>query len=244
MKAEQLQLALRPRPIHEAVDLGVRMTQRSAASLLRAHVPFALLLAVACASTVELSPWLPAVLLWWLKPWLDRGLLHVYARQAFGEATSFGDAWDARRRAPWLPMLQLLTLWRLSCWRSYALPVAQLEGQAGQARRQRTRVILRSHRGSAAMMQSAFSTCELVVTVALLSLIPWMTPGLRTLAGVDLLFGDSRGGALLAFAAQALAVAFVEPFYVAAGFAMYLNRRVELEAWDVEQDLRHAFAAR
>jgi len=24
---------------------------------------------------------------------------------------------------------------------------------------------------------------------------------------------------------------------------MYLNRRVELEAWDVEQDLRHAFAA-
>ncbi len=37
---------------------------------------------------------------------------------------------------------------------------------------------------------------------------------------------------------------FVEPFYVAAGFAMYLNRRVELEAWDVEQELRHAFDPR
>ena len=38
-----------------------------------------------------------------------------------------------------------------------------------------------------------------------------------------------------------LALALLEPFYVAAGFGMYLNRRVELEAWDIEQDLRHAF---
>jgi len=43
--------------------------------------------------------------------------------------------------------------------------------------------------------------------------------------------------------AYAAAVAFIEPFYVAAGFGMYLNRRVELEAWDVEQEFRRAFAA-
>jgi hypothetical protein len=93
-------------------------------------------------------------------------------------------------------------------------------------------------------MQEAFSFCELVAMVALLSLIPWMTPGLRTLDGLQLLASETTGGALLAFAAHALAVAFIEPFYVAAGFAMYLNRRVELEAWDVEQDLRHAFDQR
>jgi hypothetical protein len=33
----------------------------------------------------------------------------------------------------------------------------------------------------------------------------------------------------------------LEPFYVAAGFAMYLNRRVELEAWDIEQEFRRGF---
>ena len=42
--------------------------------------------------------------------------------------------------------------------------------------------------------------------------------------------------------AYATAVLFVEPFYVAAGFAMYLNRRAELEAWDIEQKFRRAFA--
>ena len=42
--------------------------------------------------------------------------------------------------------------------------------------------------------------------------------------------------------AYVLAVLFLEPFYVAAGFGMYLNRRAELEAWDIEQEFRRAFA--
>jgi hypothetical protein len=42
--------------------------------------------------------------------------------------------------------------------------------------------------------------------------------------------------------AYATAVMFLEPFYVGAGFAMYLNRRAELEAWDIEQEFRRAFA--
>ena len=47
MKAEQLQLALRPRPVYEAVDLGVRMTQQAAASLRHGYLPLALLLVLA-----------------------------------------------------------------------------------------------------------------------------------------------------------------------------------------------------
>jgi hypothetical protein len=42
--------------------------------------------------------------------------------------------------------------------------------------------------------------------------------------------------------AYGAAVAFLEPFYVAAGFGMYVNRRVALEAWDIEQEFRRAFA--
>ena len=244
MKAEQLQLALRPRPAYEAVDLGVQMTQRSRRSLLRAFLPLALLLVAACGATIEIAPWLPWALLWWFKPWLDRTLLHIFARQAFGEDTTFGEAWEARRSAPWTTMALWLTLWRLSFWRAYSMPVAQLEGQTGAARRQRVKAILRSHRGAAAMAQSAFATIEQVLMLRLLSVIPWMTPGLRNWDAVRWLFGDNLLGHGLTFAAYAAAVLFVEPFFVASGFAMYLNRRVELEAWDVEQDLRHAFAAR
>jgi hypothetical protein len=244
MKAEQLQLALRPRPMYEAADLGVRMTQDSLASLRRAGLPFGLLLVVACGSTIELAPWLPSLLLWWLKPWLDRALLNVYARQVFGEATSFTQAWEARARTPWPQALRMLTIGRLSFWRSYSMPVAQLEGQHGAARRQRLAAILRGHRGSATMVQAVFSWLEFLLWLGMLSLAAWLTPGLRSLDSLTTLFDGELVSDLALYAAYAVAVLFVEPFFVAAGFAMYLNRRVELEAWDVEQDLRHAFAAR
>ena len=242
MKAEQLQLALRPRPAYEAVDLGVRMTQRGARSLVRAFLPFGLVLVLACGATIEIEPWLPSTLLWWLKPWLDRTLLHIYARQAFGEETRLGDALAARSAAPWLPMLQWLTIWRLSFWRAYSMPVGQLEGQAGAARRQRVKAILRAHRGAATMAQGMFSWIEFLLMVGLASLLFWMAPGLRESGTMRWLFSDSLGSNALLYTAHATAVLFVEPFFVASGFAMYLNRRVELEAWDVEQDLRHAFA--
>ncbi|WP_331351677.1 hypothetical protein, partial [Cellvibrio sp. UBA7671] len=31
-----------------------------------------------------------------------------------------------------------------------------------------------------------------------------------------------------------IALAFTAPFYVACGFALYLNRRIKLEAWDID----------
>ena len=60
---------------------------------------------------------------------------------------------------------------------------------------------------------------------------------------LELLSGEAAGPLLFVLPiAYAVAVLFIEPFYVAAGFAMYLNRRAEIEAWDIEQEFRRAFA--
>ncbi len=79
--------------------------------------------------------------------------------------------------------------------------------------------------------------------LALLSLIGWFAPqGYDGRLGSAFFGGD--GGALLngvSTIAYALTIGFLEPFYVAAGFALYLNRRAELEAWDIEQEFRRAF---
>ena len=74
------------------------------------------------------------------------------------------------------------------------------------------------------------------------SLLYWFAPRGQEPDLFEML--SSQGEALHALifaAATAIAVLFLEPFYVAAGFALYVNRRVELEAWDVEQELRRAF---
>jgi len=57
-----------------------------------------------------------------------------------------------------------------------------------------------------------------------------------------MLFEDSGWVTGAGVTCYLIAVAILEPFFVGAGFAMYLNRRVELEAWDIEQEFRLAFA--
>ncbi len=179
----------------------------------------------------------------WTKPWLDRSILFVLARAAFGDETRFADLWAQRRAVAWQGLLGALTIRRLSPWRSYVQPVLQLEGQHGKARRERIARILGSHRGAALAMQSAFATVETGLTLGLASLIPWLAPAddrsqwLAAMTGAG--SGWTTAAQLLCFA---VAVAVVEPFFVGAGFAMYLNRRVELEAWDIEQEFRLAFS--
>ena len=92
------------------------------------------------------------------------------------------------------------------------------------------------------MTTHAFSLSELALTFALISLVFWLAPPGQT-DRLDILSGEVSGFLLFSFpVAYSIAVLFLEPFYVGAGFAQYLNRRAELEAWDIEQEFRRAFA--
>jgi hypothetical protein len=102
--------------------------------------------------------------------------------------------------------------------------------------------LARGQRGVAATVNAAYANVELILVMGLVALVLLMVPletG-ETLWG--LVMEQDRVGTALALAGcSALIVLIVEPFHVASGFAMYLNRRVELEAWDIEQELRRAF---
>jgi hypothetical protein len=91
-------------------------------------------------------------------------------------------------------------------------------------------------------MTCAFCVAELAVMLSLMSLAFWLAPSGQTPDVVELISGESTGFlSLVSPLAYAMTVFFLEPFYVAAGFAMYLNRRADLEAWDIEQEFRRAF---
>jgi len=80
--------------------------------------------------------------------------------------------------------------------------------------------------------------------IGVMVLVVWFAPEPSQRGLFDMLFRSGQDiGQWLATIAYAGIVLVVEPFYVGAGFAMYLNRRVELEAWDVEQEFRLAFAS-
>jgi len=237
-----MRLALRPRSKWEGCDLGVRLLQAQLRCVFGPHLAVAVPWFVLCLATFPSAAWLPAFLMWWSKPWLDRVSLFSLSRALFGEATTPRDVWRARREILWRDLPVSLSLRRLSASRSFTLPVLQLEALGGPAQRARVRQITAGHRSVARLMTLAFAAGEFALFASCMSLQIWLAPQHGANPLTSLLAASSWLQALLATLAYAVAIGFVEPFYVAAGFGMYLNRRVELEAWDIEQEFRRAFA--
>jgi hypothetical protein len=240
MQINELALRMRPRTPMEAADLGVRLCQNVAREVYVCYWIVGLPVAAMCLATFEIAGWLPGVLLWWAKPWLDRTILFVLSRAAFGQTTTPAELWEARRQIWWSQLLPSVTTRRLSPWRSFTQPVHQLEGLPLNQTRRRVLQIRGGKTGPATLMTGAFSTAETVLTLAVVSLIFWFMPGPEQ-AGSLFTAQTAAFIELPSTFAYVVVVLFLEPFYVAAGFAMYLNRRTQLEAWDIEQELRRAF---
>jgi hypothetical protein len=195
-----------------------------------------------CIATSEFSTWLPAFAIWWLKPWLDRTILFVLSRAAFGQRTSLGDVWRAQRQVWWSQLVLTLTWRRLSPWRSFTQPVYQLEGLSFSQVRKRVQQLRRNRGSSAFFVTGTYSSCETALTFAIFSLLYWFAPLGQAPNLLEFFIGEgSELRTLLYAVAYAAVLLFLEPFYVASGFAMYLSRRAELEAWDIEQEFRRAF---
>lgn len=247
MQVDALALKLRPRSYFEAADLGVRLCQHAYGAVLPCYLAVLAPVTLACMTAAVLAPrytlW-ALLALWWLKPWLDRPVLFALSRAAFRQRVRRIDLWRQQRTVLWGQLLLTLTLRRLSPWRSLTQPVYQLEGQRGRAQARRVSTV----RGPRTLIGGAltvlFSITELCLALGLLSLTFWLAPRGYS-PNVDDLFSSTAAAwaGPLFVAGYALVLALCEPFYVAAGFGMYLNRRVELEAWDIEQEFRRAFTA-
>jgi hypothetical protein len=245
VRVDAFSIRLRPRANFEAADLGVRLCQSSARDVFTCYLAVYVPLVAIGLACYEFASWLPGVMLWWSKPWLDRTILFTLSRAAFGQRTRPIDVWREQRQVWRSQLLWTLTVQRLSCWRSFTQPVYQLEGLRGAELRARVRQIRTGRARAGAGILGAFSCAETSIFLALTSLVFWFAP---QGSGVGLqIFTQGTTGAgwsdlLLAFT-YATAIGFVEPYFVGAGFALYLSRRAELEAWDIEQEFRRAFAS-
>jgi hypothetical protein len=241
MRIDTLALKLRPRSPLEAADLGVRLCQHAGRDVYRCYLAVGVPVLVLALATWEWAGWLPWVLMFCAKPWLDRTILFVLSRAAFGQRTALGDLWRAQRQVWWRGFVFSWTIRRLSPWRSFTEPVYQLEGFSTWSGGARIRQLRKRMMGHASMMLSAFAMAETALMFSIVSLIFWLAPRevwRDTFQSFDFVFTS-----LALPIGYAAAMLFLEPFFVAAGFGMYLHRRAELEAWDIEQEFRRAFAA-
>jgi hypothetical protein len=251
-----LAVALRRRTPWEATDLGLAMLQRWWRPVYSVH---AMVLGLVASIALALgwvfdAVWVAIVAIWWLKPVYDRAVLHVLSRAVFGGLPGPREVLRSAREWLFTGLPWALTLGRLSLARSFNLPVRQLEGQRGREARERRTVLGRRAHGNAMWLTVVCAHFETVLLWSAGALTYLLLPAqLQRQRGDELPFFDGFfdwiSAATLTDGLVFVAVWLVlEPFYVAAGFALYLNRRTLLEGWDIEVALRriaerHAVAA-
>jgi hypothetical protein len=235
-------VALRRRTPYEAIDLGLSMLQQWRRAV---YVPHLLVGGTLAAAAIAVAwmldrPWLAILLIWWLKPVYDRVVLHVLSRAVFGEQQGTRAVLADWREWLGTGLFMALTFGRFDLARSFNLPVRQLEGQSGRAGRERRGVLGRRARGNAVWLTAVCSMFEWVLYTMLGGLAQLALPAKAT-EGSTTLFEALAGGEFWTYGGAlgyAAAVLLLEPFYVGAGFGLYLNRRTLLEGWDIEVALR------
>lgn len=244
MRPDRLTVYLRPRSQFEAIDLGYALLRRHAREIWRHWLllvmPVMLLLA---AAEFLFFDWLQAgVFIWWGKPFYDAVVLLVLSRAVFGDSLSPRETLHELRRLPGV-LFASLTLRRFSLSRSFLLPAHLLEGLRGPARTARIRLLRQDSTAGARLLTMCSGWLELAMLFGMAALFFWLAPAVLRPNLMDALtMADSVALQVVVQALYMVAISIAEPFYVAAGFALYLNRRTMLEAWDIEVALKRLAA--
>jgi hypothetical protein len=248
MDLERVAAVIRPRSPWEAVDLGfgmVRAWWKPVWMAWLAAVAPAWWLVWCLTWLLSGQPLAAFAAVWWLRPLFDRIPLYVVSRRLFGASPSAREVRKDLWRLWTRHLGAALTLQRLDPARSFDLPVWELEGLRGAERKARTELLQRASRTNAVWLTFACLLLELFMMLALFELVSLLTPssGWSEAAEVAADSGEPTAAFWwLLGGAAFLALTAIEPFYVAAGFSLYLSRRIHLEGWDVELAFRRLAA--
>ena len=249
MHLQGVTIALRQRVPWEATDLGIALVRAHAKRIFAAWclVTLPVFVLVNALGLAINAYWAAMLAMWWLKPLFDRVPLYAISRAVFGRTPGLREivraqfSWGWRGIAPWL-------LWRrLHPGRLLLLSVDLLEQSHGDQRRERVRVLTKGEAGPRNQIIMLGAEFELVLALATIGLVLLFVPtellGDAATGLFQRLLNEPPTWAKLALnGCMWFGTTLVEPFLVGAGFGLYLNRRVQLEAWDVEHAFRRIAA--
>ena len=186
---------------------------------------------------------------WWLEPIVDAPILYIISRRLFGEKTS---AWTAIREVPRLAVRNwvfLLTPLRFHFARSVAMPLVQLEQLSGARRRARAKVMNQVTLNHGIGVSAAYQHLVLTIYIGIILLGYTFIPEIyRETVGLtwfeEFWTSESTSAYLLGLYVGYIAQTALQPWFVGAGFGLYINCRTILEAWDVEVAFRRMLQRR
>ena len=236
MQIENMTAQVRPRTSWEAVDLGFLLVQRWWPTIILSWVMITLPVFVIAGVLLHEHPVWWAIVMWWLKPLFNRIPLHIVSRALFSEHVTLRSLLRLWPKFIFPHVIKFLTFYRFDPARSFNLPVWQLEELKGRARATRSQVLNKRHYSAAFGLTFMCLASEFVLFLSLYALILMFLPEYYAFQMMETTFeGESVWWVgILLNTLLYISYAIIEPFYVAAGFSLYITRRTELEGWDIE----------
>ncbi len=234
MDLAQVNAKIRPRNHYEAIDLGFVMARHWILTLYSLWFCISFPLFIILQIIFSNAPYISAIVIWWLKPLIDSIQLHYVSEKLFSNEVTFKQTLKQAPRRLWKSALTKLTLRRPSLSRSFDMPVNDLENLKGVQRSKRINVLQRSASSAAIWLTFVGITIEYIIVFAFCGLA-WMftPPQLDIYIELWELATHPEVHRILSWCWY-LAMGLVAPFYVTAGFSLYINRRTVLEGWDIE----------
>lgn len=238
MDLNKVNIVIRPRPAYEGLDLGFAMASRWFLTLWLLWLATALPTALVVSALAYNRPHLAFLVIWWLKPLYETLLLYWLSRMIFGEDPGMKSMMKSIVSIVRPRLLTRLTLRRFSPSRSFYMPVILLENMRGKDYSKRTSILGHNETAGITLTLICFLFEWLLLVTAMVFLY-LLVP--ESLLSFNLGHMFSQEEPLAAMACNLVyvgALSVMAPFYVAAGFSLYLTRRTRLEAWDIELNFK------
>lgn len=232
MRLDNLIVETRVRSGWAAIDLGIVLGRLFWVRGVMLYLVLALPVFVLTRFVAETHPVLPYFILWWCKPLFERPILYFLSRELFNEEVGF---WKVLRRWRdwfWPGLGWILTIRRISVARGMYAPISLLERPDSSSYGKRASVLGSKYASESTWLTVVFYHLESFLAIALLVLLTIFFPDQIKINFA--LFNELQENNVYTDLGFLLTMAIVAPFYTAAGFMLYISRRVELEGWDIE----------
>jgi len=176
-----------------------------------------------------------SLIVWWLKPLLERPLLDFLSKRSFYQPTSTWSSILSIKKLKVIDIISMLTIRRFSPYRTYLAPIEQLELLEGKERSKRKNILLNRNDHKQIFWLIFCLHIEMLVTMLFMLIVYNFIP--QGISIDDQFF--TSGTALyqlelLSTCCYMVTLMLVTPFYVTGGFLGYLNSRIDMEGWDLE----------
>jgi hypothetical protein len=242
VELDRIAAVLRPRSPWESVDHGFFLVRAWWKAVYGTWIPLLFTTWAIVLLPLHRYPGWALLIVWWLRPVLERVPLFVLSRALFSATPSFGEVVKALPKLLRGHLIPALVIFRATPARSFHLPVWELEGLRGRDRWRRSSVLARDVLSQAVLLTVGMSLLDLFVILGGAGLGSFLFPE-RDVGFLDI--GPLFSGApiatndlVLLLVLMFLSQGLLGPLYVAGGFALYIDRRTIVEGWDVEITFR------